>query len=72
MIVRYNSLNRFETPVFTLCQPGSTYSDGLLTKTIGALVDHEAEEIVFNFDAKLNNKIHCIYIKTPALYEICL
>ena len=62
MIVRYNSLNRFEKPVFTLCQPGSTYNNGLLTKTIGALVDHEAEEIVFNFNAlsELNVRVNLI------------
>lgn len=67
MIVRYNSLNRFETPVFTLCQPGSTYSDGLLTKTIGALVDHEAEEIVFNFNAlsELNLRVNMIPREDP-------
>ena len=62
MIVRYNSLNRFETPVFTLCQPGSTYANGYLTKTIGALIDHEAEEIVFNFNAlsELNMRVNMV------------
>ena len=62
MIVRYDSLNRFEKPIFTLCQPGSTYVDGCLTKTIGALIDHEAEEIVFNFNAlsELNMRVNLV------------
>lgn len=51
MIVRYSSLNRLETPKFTLCNPGSVYNNGLLTKVVGIMVDTEAEEIVFNFNA---------------------
>lgn len=60
MVVRYNALDRFEAPIFTLCQPGSTYVDGKLTKAVGALIDHEAEEIVFNFNAlsELNMRVN--------------
>lgn len=63
MIVRFSSLNRFETPKFTLCNPGSIYNDGCLTKVVGTLIDHEAEECVFDFNSssELNlrvNKVH--------------
>lgn len=51
MIVKYSSLNRLEKPKFTLCNPGSTYTNGMLDKVVGMLVDTEAEEIVFNFNA---------------------
>lgn len=51
MIVRYSTLNRMEKPKFTLCNPGSVYNNGLLSKVVGILVDTEAEEIVFNFNA---------------------
>lgn len=51
MIVRYSSLNRLEKPKFTLCNPGSIYTNGMLNKVVGMLVDTEAEEIIFNFNA---------------------
>lgn len=51
MIVRYDGLNRFEVPKFTLCNPGSTYSNGVPSRQVGILSDTEAEEIVFNFNA---------------------
>lgn len=62
MIVRYSSLNRLEKPKFTLCSPGSVYTNGLLTNMVGMLVDTEAEEIVFNFNAtsELNLRVNRI------------
>lgn len=59
MIVKYNRLNRLESPCFTLCNPGSIYENGALTNVVGALIDHEAEEIVFNFNAtsELNMRV---------------
>ena len=30
MIVRYSSLNRLEKPLFTLCNPGSVYTNGMV------------------------------------------
>lgn len=51
MLVRYSSLNRLEKPRFTLCNPGSVCTNGMLSKVVGMLVDTEAEEIIFNFNA---------------------
>lgn len=51
MIVRFDRLNRFETPKFVLCNPGSVYSNGLTTNTVGTLIDTSDEEINFNFNA---------------------
>lgn len=51
MLVRYSSLNRLEKPKFTLCSPGSIYTNGLLSNMVGMMVDTSAEEMVFNFNA---------------------
>lgn len=60
MIVRYSTLRNLEIPKFTLCSPGSVYNNGLLSKVVGILVDHEAEEIVFNFNStsELNLRVN--------------
>ena len=60
MIVKYNSLNKTDPPVITLCNPGSIYTNGYLTNVVGILTDCEAEEIVFNFNAasELNFRIN--------------
>lgn len=50
MEVRFDSFNRFETPNFTLCSPGSEYEDGKLTNVIGSLYLTSDEEIVANFN----------------------
>lgn len=68
MIVRYSTLRNLEIPKFILCNPGSVYTnDGLLTKVVGMLVDHEAEEIVFNFNAtsELNMRVNRIPREDP-------
>ena len=50
MRVKFNSLNRYEVPNMILCNPGSKYIDGKLTKVIGALSQTSDEEGVFNFN----------------------
>lgn len=67
MIIRYDALNRMETPLFTLCNPGSVYTNGTLSKVVGMLVDTEAEEIVFNFNAtsELNLRVNRIVRDDP-------
>lgn len=65
MIVKYNSLNRLEKPRLTLCDIGSTYSisNGMPLNTVGILVDHEAEEVVLNFNStsELNFRVNRIH-----------
>lgn len=62
MIVKFNSLDKTETPVLTLCNPGSVYRNGYLSNVVGILTDCEAEEIIFNFNAvsELNFRINKI------------
>lgn len=62
MIVKFDQFNTIEKPVFTLCDPGSVYQNGLLSKTVGILADTEAEEFVFNFNAtsELNLRVNRI------------
>ena len=63
MIVKYDSLNRLEAPKLTLCNLGSRYLGGQLTNMVGVLSDHEAEEIIFNFNAtsELNFRINRLH-----------
>lgn len=67
MIVKYNSLDKTDSPVLTLCNPGSTYDDGYLTNVVGILTDCEAEEIVFNFNSpsELNFRINKVEHESP-------
>lgn len=67
MIVKYNQLNCMDVPVLTLCNPGSVYHNGELTNVVGILTDHEAEEIVFNFNAtsELNFRINKVDREDP-------
>lgn len=67
MIVRYSALRNLEIPKFTLCSPGSVYNNGLLSKVVGILVDHEAEEIVFNFNStsELNLRVNRVTREDP-------
>ena len=60
MIVKYDSLNRFEQPRMYLCSPSSVYDEGHVSGIIGGLVDTEAEENIFNFNAasQLNLRLH--------------
>lgn len=62
MLVKFNSLDRLEKPSFTLCNPGSTYSNGTISRVVGALFDTTDEEFVFNFNAtsELNIVAHKI------------
>lgn len=60
MIVRYDALDRLEKPVMTLCKPGATYVNGVVSKTVGTLFGTEAEELVLNFNSvsELNFRIN--------------
>ena len=61
MYVRYDSLNRNEPLVLTLCNPGSIRSEnGTLTRVVGMLSDTSDEELVLNFNAtsELNFRIY--------------
>lgn len=62
MVVKYNSLDKIESPVFTLCNPGSVYNNGTLTNVVGILSNHESEELIFNFNSssELNFRIDSI------------
>lgn len=71
MVVKFNSLNRLEKPQFTLCNPGSVYSGGAPTSIVGILTAHEAEEILFNFNAlsELNFRLNRVTVEDPDMNE---
>ena len=50
MKVKFDKLNRYETPGFVVCNPGSIYKDGTLTRVVGVLPYTSDEEIEFNFN----------------------
>lgn len=62
MIVRYDKFESLDKPIFTLCNPGSIYMNGVLTNVVGMLSDTEAEEFIFNFNAtsELNLRVNKI------------
>ena len=39
MIIKFDELNRFETPNITLCFPDSIYSDDKVTRPIGKIIN---------------------------------
>lgn len=67
MIVKYDSLNRFEKPKLILCNPGAKYTNGRLTNVLGTLSDYDSEEIVFNFNSTsdLNFRIYKVEHDDP-------
>lgn len=67
MVVRYDTLKNLEIPKLTLCNPGSVYNNGFLSKVVGILIDHEAEEIVFNFNStsELNLRVNRVIREDP-------
>ena len=60
MIVRFDSLDRFEVPKFYVCNPGCTYENGVLSNTLGCLSDTTDEELVLNFNttSELNFRVN--------------
>lgn len=62
MVIKYNTLNRVEPPMLTLCNPGCEKQDFVprLTRAIGVLQDCEAVELVLNFNSpsELNFRIN--------------
>ena len=60
MIVKFDSLNRYETPLFHLCNPGCVMRDGMLTRAVGILSNTSDEELILNFNAKseLNLRVY--------------
>lgn len=68
MIVKFDSLNRFEVPKMYICNPGSVYNaNGTVSNMIGILKDTSDEEIVFNFNAtsELNFRAYKVKYDTP-------
>lgn len=73
MIVKYDSLNRFEKPKLILCNPGAKYTNGRLTNVLGTLSDYDSEEIVFNFNSTsdLNFRIYKVDHDDPERNAHC-
>lgn len=51
MQVKFDALDRFETPHITLCNPGSILSNGVPTRSVGILACTSDEELVLNFNS---------------------
>ena len=61
MKIRFDSLDRFEVPSFYICNPGSEYKNGILTRMVGSVTHTSDEEVVLNFNAtsELNFRAYC-------------
>ena len=51
MHVKFDALDRFEVPQFTVCNPGSTYNNDMPSRVIGILTGTDSEELILNFNA---------------------
>lgn len=62
MHVKFDALDRFEVPKFTVCSPGSTYNDNMPSRVIGILTGTNSEELILNFNAtsELNLRVNKI------------
>lgn len=62
MNIRFSALNRYETPVIRICNPGSIYQDGYITKSVSILSDISDVEFVYNFNqvSELNFRVNKI------------
>lgn len=62
MVVSFDKFDRIETPSLILCNPGATYDDGVITKSIGELSIVSDVEVDLNFNAvsKLNFRMYDI------------
>lgn len=67
MVVRFDSLNRFEMPKLYLCSPGSKYTNGIISGVAGILSDTQDEEMVLNFNAvsELNFRLNRVHWDDP-------
>lgn len=60
MYIKYDSLDRFEPLLMTLCNPSSEYINDAPSKSLGILSDTSDEEMVLNFNSlsELNFRIY--------------
>lgn len=67
MQIKFDSLNRYEVPKLFICNPGSVYTDGVLTNVVGCLSNTSGEELVLNFNAvsELNFRAYKVKYDDP-------
>lgn len=51
MRIKFDSLNRYEAPDMVLCNPGSVFSSGMLSRVVGPVINTSDEEVVLNFNS---------------------
>lgn len=59
MIVKFSSLNRYETPSVTICNPGSKNINGCLTNAVGTVPNISDFEIIYNFNTSSELNFRC-------------
>ena len=59
MIVKFDGLDRYETPDLKLCNPNSKYTNGVISSCVGTLNNVTDVEIIYNFnsESELNFRI---------------
>ena len=71
MIVKFDSMNRYETPLFHLCNPGAKLVNGVLAGRLGILDNTSDEELEINFNTKstLSFRIYSVQYDSDAMTE---
>lgn len=71
MVIKFDSLNRFEVPNIFVCSPGCKYTNGRLTNSSGALASFSDLEIIFNFNtvSQLSVRVFKVPYEDPVINE---
>ena len=70
MYAKYNSFNRLDVPIFTLCYPGATYNDGVLTNVIGNIPLTCDEELSINFNSLSELSLRAYSMKNNVISDV--
>lgn len=65
MQAKFDVFNRFEVPNFYVCNPGSVYDNGLLTKVLGCLSHTTGEELTVNFNTTSELNFKAYKVESP-------
>lgn len=71
MLVSFDSFERFETPRFLLCNPGSKQNeDGTISKALGYLPATSDEEMILNFNTTSELNFRAYYTSDDGTYPL--
>ena len=69
MVIRFDGLNRYETPDLKLCNPNSKYDSGVISSCVGTLNHVTDVEIIYNFNAESELNFRVTDVSDPAFED---